>query len=60
MDLLHSALDLKDVFLNPIVGLSPKQIIENQATFIFKNSRFDIELLVSCNLCDLMWFYIKY
>ena len=46
--------------LNHIVGLLSKQIIANHATFIYKNSRFDVTLLASCNLCDFMWFYIKY
>ena len=50
----------KGGLLNHIVGLLPKQIIANKATFIYKNSRFDVKLLASCNLCDLMWFYIKY
>ena len=50
----------KGGLLNRIVGLLPKQIIANKATFIDKNSRFDVKLLASCDLCDLMWFYIKY
>ena len=50
----------KGSLLNHIVGLLPKQIIANQANFIYKNSRFDVKLLASCNLCDFMWFYIKY
>ena len=45
---------------NQIVGLLLKQIIANKATCIYKNSRFYVKLLASCNLCDLMWFYIKY
>ena len=43
----------KGRLLNHIVGLLPKQIIAN-------HSRFDVKLLASCNLCDFMWFYIKY
>ena len=50
----------KGGILNHIVGLLPKQIIANQATFIYKKSRFDAKLFVSCNLRDCMWFYIKY
>ena len=43
-----------------VVGLLPKQIIANKTTFVYKNSRFDDKLLASCNLCNPMWFYIKY
>ena len=43
----------KGRLLYHIVGLLPKQIIAN-------HSRFDVKLLASCNLCDFMWFYIKY
>ena len=43
MDLLQS-FGFKGGLLNHIVGLLPKQIIANQATFIYKNSRFDVKL----------------
>ena len=41
----------KGGLLNHIVGLSPKEIIENQATFTYTNSRFDVKLFASYNLC---------
>ena len=45
----------KGRLLNHIVGLLPKQIIA-----IIHDLMLNHKWLASCNLCDFMWFYIKY